>query len=47
MHSGLSDAQLQRISGHESKKGLQIDPHLSLDAVEPAHQDALQRVSIY
>ena len=43
---GLSDAQIQLISGHESKKSLEIYQHLSLDAVEQAYQEALQRVSI-
>jgi integrase/recombinase XerD len=43
---GLSDAQIQLISGHESKKSLEIYQHLSLDAVELAYQEALQRVSI-
>ena len=43
---GLSDSQIQLISGHESKKSLEIYQHLSLEAVEQAHQEALQRVSI-
>jgi hypothetical protein len=43
---GLSDAQIQLISGHESKKSLEIYQHLSLDAVEQAYQEALQRVII-
>jgi hypothetical protein len=43
---GLSDAQIQLISGHDSKKSLEIHQHLSLDAVERAYQEALQRVSI-
>ena len=33
---GLSDPQIQLISGHESKMSLEIYQHLSLDAVEPA-----------
>jgi hypothetical protein len=33
---GLSDAQIQLISGHESKKSLEIYQHLSLGAVEQA-----------
>ncbi len=43
---GLSDAQIQLISGHESKKSLEIYQHLSLDAVENAYQDAVQAVDI-
>ena len=43
---GLSDAQIQLISGHESKKSLEIYQHLSLESVEQAYQEALQTVSI-
>jgi integrase/recombinase XerD len=39
---GLSDAQIQLISGHESKKSLEIYQHLSLGAVEQAYQEAVQ-----
>ena len=38
--SGLSDAQIQLISGHESKKSLEIYQHMGLDSVERAYQDA-------
>src|ERR1700752_568480 len=34
---GLSDAQIQLISGHESKKSLEIYQQLSLGAVEHAY----------
>jgi hypothetical protein len=44
--TGSSDAQIQLISGHESKKSLEIYQHLSLDAVEQAYQEAVQGVSI-
>jgi hypothetical protein len=40
------NSQIQLISGHESKKSLEIYQHLSLDAVEQAYQEAVQRVSI-
>jgi integrase/recombinase XerD len=43
---GLSDAQIQLISGHESKKSLEVYQHLSLDAVEEAYQGAIQWVGI-
>jgi site-specific recombinase XerD len=43
---GLSDAQIQLISGHQSKKSLEIYQHLSLDAVEGAYQDAVQAIAI-
>ena len=38
----LSDAQLQLLSGHMSKKSLEIYQHLSLDAVEGAYQQAVK-----
>ncbi|MDP9013137.1 MAG: tyrosine-type recombinase/integrase [Acidobacteriota bacterium] len=43
---GLSDAQIQLISGHQSKKSLEIYQHLSLDAVEGAYQEAVQAIAI-
>jgi site-specific recombinase XerD len=43
---GLSDAQIQLISGHESKKSLEVYRHLSLESVEKAYQDAVQTVGI-
>ena len=39
--SGLSDAQIQLISGHESKKSLEIYQHLSLSGVQGAYQLAV------
>ncbi|HEX3447209.1 MAG TPA: hypothetical protein VHS97_03095 [Isosphaeraceae bacterium] len=38
---GLSDAQIQLISGHDSKKSLEVYQHLSLDAVNEAYQEAI------
>ncbi len=35
---GLTDAQIQLISGHESKKSLEIYQHLSLESVDKAYQ---------
>jgi hypothetical protein len=43
---GLSDAQIQLISGHESKKSLEVYQHLSLESVDKAYQDAVQTVWI-
>ena len=43
---GLSDAQIQLISGHESKKSLELYQHLALHAVEQAYQDAVRAMSI-
>jgi site-specific recombinase XerD len=40
---GLTDAQIQLISGHESKKSLEVYQHLSLESVDKAYQDAVQR----
>lgn len=38
----LSDAQIQLLSGHASKKSLEVYQHLSLDAVEGAYQQAVR-----
>jgi integrase/recombinase XerD len=43
---GLSDAQIQLISGHESKKSLEVYQHLSLESVEHAHQEAVQSIGV-
>jgi site-specific recombinase XerD len=43
---GLSDAQIQLISGHESKKSLEVYQHLSLDTVEDAYQQAVQNIGL-
>ncbi len=43
---GLTDAQIQLISGHESKKSLEVYQHLSLESVDKAYQDAVQSVRI-
>lgn len=43
---GLSDAQIQLISGHESKKSLEVYQHLSLESVAEAYQDAVRLVGI-
>lgn len=42
----LSDAQIQLLSGHASKKSLEIYQHLSLDAVEEAYQQAVKWLEI-
>ena len=44
--ASLSDAQIQLISGHESKKSLEVYQHLSLESVDKAYQDAVQSVGI-
>ena len=43
---GLTDAQIQLISGHGSKKSLELYQHLSLESVYRAYQDAVQAVGI-
>ena len=43
---GLTDAQIQLISGHESKKSLEVYQHLSLESVDKAYQHAVQTVGI-
>ena len=43
---GLSDAQLQLISGHKTKKSLEVYQHLSLQAVESAYQEAVHSLNI-
>ena len=43
---GLSDSQIQLISGHESKKTLEIYQHLSLQNVEQAYQEAVKALEV-
>ena len=43
---GLSDAQIQLISGHESKRSLEVYQHLFLDTVEEAYQEAVQSLRL-
>jgi hypothetical protein len=44
--TGLSDAKIQLISGHESTKNLAVYQHQSLESVDTAHQGAVQTVGI-
>lgn len=43
---GLSDAKIQLISGHESRKSLELYQHLSLAAVETEYQKAVKDLEI-
>lgn len=43
---GLPDAQIQLISGHASKKSLEVYQHLSLSAVQPGYQKAVKELEI-
>jgi integrase/recombinase XerD len=42
----LSDAQIQLISGHSSKKSLEVYQHLSLAAVAEDYQQAVKKVKV-
>ncbi len=44
--SGLSDSQIQLISGHASKKSLERYQHLSLEHVSGDYQEAMRKVGI-
>lgn len=44
--TGLSDSQIQLISGHESKKSLEVYQHLSLKNVEEAYQEAVKALEV-
>jgi integrase/recombinase XerD len=43
---GIPDAQIQLISGHSSKKSLEVYQHLSLAQVQPAYQRAVKQLEI-
>jgi integrase len=44
--SGLTDAQIQLISGHSSKKSLEVYQHIGLESVEKAYQQAMKAMVI-
>ena len=43
---GLPDSAVQLISGHASKKSLEVYQHLSLAQVEPGYQRAVRQLEI-
>ena len=43
---GISDAKIQLISGHESRKSLELYQHLSLESVEKEYQLAIRALDI-
>jgi integrase/recombinase XerD len=43
---GLSDAQIQLISGHESKRSLEVYQHRSLEQVKRAYQAAVRDLDV-
>jgi integrase/recombinase XerD len=44
--AGLSDSQIQLISGHASKKSLERYQHLALGDVSPAYNEAMKKVEL-
>jgi integrase/recombinase XerD len=44
--NGLADAQIQLISGHASKKSLEVSQHLSLSSVQRDYQRAVKELGI-
>ncbi len=44
--SGLSDSEIQLVSGHSSKESLAVYQHLSLTDVTPKYQDAMKKMEI-
>ena len=45
-NQGLTDAQIQLISGHASKKSLEVYQHISLESVEKAYQAAAKAMAV-
>jgi hypothetical protein len=43
---GLPDSQIQLISGHASKKSLEVYQHLSLADVRPGYQRAVKGLEV-
>lgn len=43
---GIADAKIQLISGHESRKSLELYQHLSLESVEKEYQSAIRALDI-
>ena len=43
---GLPHAKIQLISGHASKKRLEVYQHLSLSAVQPGYEKAVKNLEI-
>jgi integrase/recombinase XerD len=43
---GLPDAQIQLISGHASKKSLEVYQRLSLSQVEAGYQKAVKQIDL-
>jgi hypothetical protein len=43
---GLTDAQIQLVSGHASKKSLEVYQHLALEDVQGDYEEAVRSVGI-
>jgi site-specific recombinase XerD len=43
---GLTDAQIQLVSGHASKKSLEVYQHLALEDVQADYEEAMRDVRI-
>lgn len=43
---GVPDAQIQLISGHSSRKSLQIYQHVALGDVQPRYEEALKKLGV-
>ena len=44
--SGLTDAQIQLISGHASKQSLEVYQHIGLQSVEKAYQEVMRGMAV-
>lgn len=47
LSSELADAQLQLVSGHATKRPLEVYQSLSLQAVQPDYQEAMSKQTGY
>ena len=43
---GLTDAEIQVISGHSSKASLEVYQHLSLKDTAPGYQEAMKKLGV-
>jgi integrase len=43
---GLTDAEIQVISGHSSKQSLEVYQHLSLSDTAPGYQEAMKKLGV-
>lgn len=43
---GMTDAQIQLISGHSSKRSLEVYQHVGLESAKPGYRDAMKKLEI-